>query len=173
MPTIEMGARFWSKVDKNGPIPISNPGLGQCWLGLASVDHGGYGRIGLPYVRGNKYHPKWTGAHRVAYELCIGPIPEEKQCDHLCRNPQCVNPSHIELVSARENTMRSKSFSAFNARKIHCPQGHPYDLFNTYIDKLNRRYCKICSAARSRSRSRGRSSRTEGGSHDNQAGVRV
>ena len=45
-------------------------------------------------------------AHRVAYELTYGRIPEGKEVDHLCRNKACVNPSHLEAVSHRENMLR-------------------------------------------------------------------
>jgi len=88
-------------------------------------------------------------AHRFAYELYRDAIPEGLQLDHLCRNRWCVNPHHLEPVTSRENTMRGMSFSAVNARKTHCPQGHPYDETNT-IHYAGRRYCRACRDARNK-----------------------
>ena len=48
-------------------------------------------------------------AHRVAWELCNGPIPEGLQIDHLCRNRRCVRPDHLELVTASVNCQRRSS----------------------------------------------------------------
>jgi hypothetical protein len=79
----------------------------------------------------------------------MGPIPPNRQLDHLCRNPQCVNPKHLDLVSHRENVLRGIGFYAINARKTHCPQGHPYTPENTIVElypsspKSGRR-CLIC-----------------------------
>lgn len=52
------------------------------------------------------------GTHRFAYELKYGPIPEGMTLDHLCRNPSCVNPDHLEPVTNAENVKR-----AHDARK--------------------------------------------------------
>ena len=51
-------------------------------------------------------------AHRLAYEMFIGPIPDGMELDHLCRNRGCVNPAHLEPVSHRENTLRGSTFAA-------------------------------------------------------------
>lgn len=66
-------------------------------------------------------------AHRVVYEAWVGPIPEGLTLDHLCRVRCCVNPLHLEPVTRGENVLRGDAFTAVNARKAHCPQGHPYD----------------------------------------------
>ena len=71
-----------------------------CWIWQGYSDKDGYGTIGIKN--------KVKKAHRVYYEKYIGPIPEGLQLDHLCRNPSCVNPKHLEPVSAAENTRRGK-----------------------------------------------------------------
>ena len=102
-------ARFWAKVNQNGPVPAHRPDLGPCWQWTAALDREGYGR----------FH--WLGqnglAHRIAYEMLIGPMPAGLEPDHLCRNRACVNPLHIEPVTHRENTLRGNSPVAINARR--------------------------------------------------------
>lgn len=95
-----------------------------CWEWVASKNRG-YGRIGIG-------GGKWRFAHRVAYELIEGPIPADLELDHLCRNPSCINPAHLEPVTGRINTLRSNGVSALNARKTHCPAGHEYTPDNIY-----------------------------------------
>lgn len=89
--------RFWSKVDKDGPVPRYNWAEGACWMWTAAKSNG-YGIVG---VAGTS-----IGAHRMAYMLSIGPIPEGLELDHLCRNPGCVNPGHLEPVTRAENIRR-------------------------------------------------------------------
>jgi hypothetical protein len=76
-------------------------------------------------------------AHRIAYELLVGPISEGMQLDHLCRNPSCVNPTHLEPVTSQENIIRER------AARGQCPKGHPYDDANTSVWG-GRRYCRTC-----------------------------
>lgn len=120
-------ARFWVRVEKGD----------GCWLW-----HGtrcdGYG-----HFRG---HGKSRGAHRIAYELLIGPVPEGLELDHLCRNRGCVNPAHLEPVTHEENWRRGQSFSAVNAQKTHCPHGHEYTPENTYRSASHprSRRCRQC-----------------------------
>ena len=89
-PRGDIAASFWPKVDRRADD--------ECWPWLATVNRKGYGQVS----RDGAIRP----AHRVAYELLVGPIPEEMTLDHLCRNTGCVNPTHLEPVSAAENTRR-------------------------------------------------------------------
>ncbi len=123
--------RFWPKVQKTD----------GCWLWTASKNKLGYGqftvRHGFPPMP----------AHRMSYLLTYGSLPEAPLVlDHLCRNPSCVRPDHLEPVTQRENIMRGLSVAAQNAVKTHCPQGHPYDAANT--SQSYGRHCRACKRER-------------------------
>lgn len=91
------------------------------------------------------------GAHRISYEMLIGPIPSGLQLDHLCRVRHCVNPQHLEPVTNRVNSLRGISLPAQNHRKTHCPQGHAYTPDNVYYHGAGNRWriCATCQKARS------------------------
>lgn len=91
-----IAARFWKKVDKNGPVPLHCAELGPCWLWTKGKRHGGYGAFRI----GAQVFP----AHVVAYELTIGPLgPDEVGC-HKCDNPPCCNPSHVFPGTMKDNS---------------------------------------------------------------------
>lgn len=95
-------------------------------------------------------------AHRVAYELCIGPIPTGLTIDHLCRNTRCVNPKHLEAVTLRENILRGTGPTAHNAAKSACRRGHPFDAVKKSVRHVERR-CYQCD--RESYRKKGRKTR--------------
>ncbi len=125
---IPVEERFWAKVDKRGPE--------GCWLWLGRKESKGYGQFECKGI--------FNVAHRFAYELLLGPIPEGLTLDHLCRNRACVNPDHLEPTLHRDNVLRGVNACATNARVTHCPEGHPYDLFNTYRMSNGGRACRKC-----------------------------
>jgi hypothetical protein len=140
--------RFWSKVDKNGPIPDHRPDLGPCWVWTKGCSTRGYGVFAVAIGKQNL-------SHRVSYELLVGPIPDGLTLDHLCHNGstvcvgkecehrRCVNPAHLEPVTRAENVMRGLGITATNARKTLCPRGHPYDLISS-----GKRRCLRCKRER-------------------------
>lgn len=115
-------ALFWSRVDVTT----------GCWLWAGGKNNKGYGRYGPAF------------AHRIAYELLVGPIPEGLELDHLCRTPLCVRPDHLEPVTHRENLLRGDTFAARNAAKTQCDRGHPYTADSIYVSKNGKRQCQIC-----------------------------
>jgi hypothetical protein len=115
-----------------------------CWLWTAARDGSGYGHV--------RWQGKLVKAHRIVYELLVGPITEET-LDHLCRVWHCVNPDHLEPVSRRENTLRGDTMAAKHAATTHCPAGHPYSGANVYYKPGNgARECVTCREDRWRRR---------------------
>jgi len=113
--------------------------LSGCWLWKGGCDNKGYGRF---CVKGKTHL-----AHRFSYECYNDKIKEGLQIDHLCRNPPCVNPQHLEQVTNRENIRRGRDW---HREKTHCPRGHPYSEENTHVFKAGGRRCKICYRISSR-----------------------
>ena len=116
----------------------------ECWVWKGTILKKGYGRI----MRfGKQLH-----AHRMVWELLVGPLTSDEVLDHLCRNRACVNPNHLEPVGNKDNVLRGEGPTAQNARKTHCPQGHPYDETNTYRIRTGGRACRTCARIRTRER---------------------
>jgi hypothetical protein len=130
--------RFWSKVDKNGPVPPDRPDLGPCWLWTAGLFDSGYAQF--------KVHRKSVRAHRHAF----GAVDDELTLDHLCRVLRCVRPSHLEQVTLAENLRRAPDvLSTKNANKNECDYGHEFTEANTYrylYRGAPHRACRTCKA---------------------------
>lgn len=136
--------RFWAKVDRTN----------ACWPWMKALDPQGYGRVG------------WGGkvllAHRVAYMLAVGPIPDGLQIDHRCHNEdgacpggraclhrRCVNPAHLRPTTNTQNMAGGRHPGAGALRTNFCINGHEFTAENTYTWK-GQRYCRECTRARKR-----------------------
>ena len=110
-----------------------------CWNWIGAKSKHGYGSF------------KWLGkthhAHRVMLALCGRPIPDGMHTDHLCRNRACVRPSHLEIVTRRENeVMRSQNPRMVAYRENRCLRGH-----SDWLNLSNgTRYCRPCRNERKR-----------------------
>ena len=131
MARITREQRFWAQVQKTD----------RCWLWTEAINHNGYGLFYSDHRN--------ILAHRFAYEQSAGKVPEGLELHHLCQTRPCVRPDHLKPVTHAENIQLGRGGQNM-ARKTHCPQGHPYDLFNTYFKPVGGRECRECSRVRIR-----------------------
>lgn len=137
--------RFWVKVDKSG-------GPDACWPWTSAISEAGYGVFTL--------NRKTQYAHRLAYTLSVGPIPDEMDLDHTCHNRdlscaggdtcrhrRCQNWRHHDPVPGEVNIRRGG-----RGRQTHCKRGHPFDTDNTIRDPNGARRCRTCRDARNAKR---------------------
>ena len=115
---------------------------GECWLWTASLTTRGYGKV--------RVNGRYCTAHRVAYELLLGPVPEGLELDHLCRVRRCINPAHLEAVTHQENVLRGASNVAVLSQQTECLRGHPFDEANTFVNSFGSRVCRTCKRERNR-----------------------
>jgi DNA-binding transcriptional regulator YiaG len=114
---------FWEKVDREGKTTT------ECWEWQGAMLRGGYGIF------------RWgrnENAHRLAYELVLGPIPEGHEVHHTCNNRGCVNPFHMETLTHQEHTHRTSGIALTmeDAREIQ----RRYAAGGISQDKLAREY---------------------------------
>lgn len=141
------------RVEKNG-----------CWNWQAFKDRDGYGEFRFSTEKHKK-------AHRYSYEIHKDEIPAGLVIDHLCKNPSCTNPEHLEAVTNQVNSERAGSFKGLmkfienrspedivkqsllasraaaekKLQATHCKRGHEFTASNTYINpKVGHRVCKTC-----------------------------
>lgn len=115
--------RFWSKVDKNGPLPDqSNPhyaGLDRCWVWTAGLTSDGYGRFSVG--RGT------FNTHRLSFVMLGGTLDSNSpHVLHRCDFPSCVNPLHLMSGTIAEN-MADKVKKGRCARGESISKGMRYD----------------------------------------------
>lgn len=135
-PTTEQ--RFWAKVYQTD----------DCWLWTGALTRKGYGSF--------RADGRTVSAHTYAYSTCAGVVPDGMVIDHTCHDPRdcdlddrcphrrCVNPDHMRVVTASENSAASRR-SSRNRVKATCAHGHPFDDDNTYYDtKSGKRSCRAC-----------------------------
>lgn len=146
-PLGDSTVRFWARVETAGPVLRSD--LGACWTWTGGLSSTGYGDYWVSV--------RVVPAHRFAYESAVGPIPEGLHIDHLCRNPPCVRPSHLEPVTPGENFRRGIAPNAVNSLAGQCIKGHPRTSANMVLDVYGRKRCRPCAnEARAESRQRKR-----------------
>lgn len=114
-----------------------------CWLWRGAKVNGGYGRV--------RYRRRQWPTHRLLYRWMVGRVPPRLDLDHLCREPSCVRPDHLEPVTRRENLLRGDTLAARKTRQTHCIHGHPLAGSNLYRWRTSRK-CKACHSQSERRR---------------------
>lgn len=130
--------RFWEQTRKTK----------TCWLwnGAPVTKRVPHGRI---YFNGRPHL-----VHRFAYEQFIGPIPEKFDVHHSCRNPRCVNPSHL-IAMPHEDHSKVHAPEIPHRKKDFCPRGHPLSGRNLAVNNKNTYWCAECLRAKQWLRNRG------------------
>lgn len=122
-------ARFMAKV-------AVGPNADDCWMWTATINASGYGSF--------SFGKRASLAHRAAYEMFVGPIPDELEIDHLCSVRACVNFRHLEVVTHAENVRRTAQRNAIADDRTHCVIGHELTPENTRMSGQGARTCLTC-----------------------------
>lgn len=117
--------RFYAKVNKSR----------GCWTWTAAVSKNGYGIFTL---NGKKVY-----AHRAAWMIEVGPIPDGAVIDHECRTRHCVRVSHLRVTTQRVNILAGQGLAALNAKKTLCHKGHKFG-----ATRNGKRTCPRCESDR-------------------------
>lgn len=120
-----------------------------CWNWQGATHTQGYGQIWRPDEK------RKISTHRLMALASGQSLAPGMQVDHLCRNPRCCNPAHLEVVTPAENSARGVAgkLAAARAKLVtHCPQGHEYTEANTYVHRGRKRHCRTCQDARQKAR---------------------
>lgn len=133
--------------EKRGRITLADKILSRivvddasgCWNWQRSKLAGGYGCV--------YWEHKPRAAHRAMFESVKGPIPPGVQIYHLCRNPTCCNPDHLEATTPGEHTPLAP-MAPRRERATHCKHGHAFTPENSYFDPRGVRSCKECRRIR-------------------------
>jgi hypothetical protein len=141
MGTMKSGPRPRPLLDRVLEKVAIGDRVDDCWEWTGRTSASGYGVVAIG-------HTEKRRAHRVMYELVVGPIPEGLQIDHLCRVRNCVNPDHLEPVTHAENLLRGMSPAMVAHRTGICQRGHSLE---DAITKPNGwRNCRTCDNERRR-----------------------
>lgn len=129
-----------------GCVEIQSNG---CWFWLGRKTPAGYGSASL---RGRNVR-----VHRLSYETFVGAISQGMVIDHLCRNRACANPDHLDVVTQKENLIRSIPYRPKSLKKPYaCKRGHVFSETGFYIGRNGNghrhRRCRVCLLARAKSR---------------------
>jgi hypothetical protein len=110
---------------------------GDCIAWTASTNAKGYGTFRMGKKR--------IDAHKVAYLLFVGPVPEGKELDHVCRNTRWVNTAHLQPVTRSLNIARIyRPYISADRVDMFCFHGHEMVSLNTYIDRTGKKHCRMC-----------------------------
>lgn len=105
-----------------------------CWLWTGRRKDSGYGQSWLDGVQ--------TNAHRIAYIVWRGPVPDGLEVDHICHVRACINPDHLQLATRHENVRRQLRHLA-----PHCANGHDRSVHTVVVREggRERRRCRACA----------------------------
>jgi hypothetical protein len=119
----------WQEVERR--LSERSVRSGACLLWTGVLTYSGYGQISI--------RDKKDNAHRAAYRVWVGPIPEGLEIDHLCNVRNCIEPTHLEAVTHAENIRRRY------ARQVECVNGHRL-AETAYLSIRGSRVCRACKA---------------------------
>jgi hypothetical protein len=126
---------------------ISMSNEAGCWEWTGTLHYKGYGALRSRAPIEGVVIRLSSFAHRAVYQLLVGEVPSDLQLDHLCRNRRCVNPAHLEPVTAKENARRGIAGlvnGARHAARTHCCHGHELSGANVYRRPNGHRRCRAC-----------------------------
>lgn len=135
-------------------------GPDACWPWTGTIEKDGYGQT--------KRSKQSSRAHRLVYELFVGPIPDGLVIDHTCHDPdtckrgsdcphrRCVNPAHLCPTTSENNVSKGR---CYEAEQTHCLRGHSLgadgDVWIHPDPSVNRRICRVCARMRKSAYERG------------------
>lgn len=107
-----------------------------CWEWQRAIQSRGYGSV--------SYQGKTHLAHRLSYQLSVGPVPDGWDVHHKCGNRRCVNPDHLQPLKRKLHFRLANTPFSRNADKETCERGHNLSGENLLIDSRKRRQCRTC-----------------------------